>query len=93
MIEKVYVTKYALTDSVRVCKVLEMDTSSRGSDVLVEVEWPGALNGKLRLRLGRDAHALIGDAEYAFQAMRESEIRAAKRKLEKLEAMKFEVKE
>ncbi len=93
MIDKVYVTKYALTDGVRLCRVVEVDTISLKDDVCVKVKWPGAIGNWLMFTLGKDAHVTYGDARWAFDEMREKAIKAAERKLDRLRAMKFEVKE
>lgn len=90
MIDKVYVTKYALTGRVRLCKVIDLDLDS---DDWVRVDWPGGWNDTADFRLGKDAYVTRADAENAFEKMRASAIKSAEKKLERLRAMKFEVKE
>ncbi len=87
MIDKVYVTKYALTNGVRLCNVIDLGTE------WVRVEWPGGWPGVAVFKLGTDAHVHSNDARWRLDVMREKAIKAAERKLERLRAMKFEVKE
>lgn len=88
MIEKVYVTKYALTDGVRLYEVEKLWSSAvSGREYAVVVGHYGAYE------LGKDAHVTIADAEKAFEKMRASAIKSAEKKLEKLRSMKFEAKE
>lgn len=89
MIDKVYVTKYSLTDGVRLCKVKKIYEDYDD----VGVVWPGGYNGVASFRLGKEAHVTLADAEQAFEKMRASAIMAAEKKIERLRAMKFEVKE
>lgn len=95
MIDKVYVTKYALTDGVRRCEVKNLKTHHhvRSEQDYVTVVWEGGYNGESSFALGRDAHVTLADAEDAFDKMRASAIKSAEKKLERLRAMKFEVKE
>lgn len=82
MIDKVYVTKYALTGGVRRNDVVKLWTSDLSGRTYADA-----------YELGKDAHVTLDDARAAFEKMRASAIKSAERKLEKLRAMKFEVKE
>lgn len=87
MIEKVYVTKYALTDCVRRREVKKLWTSDMSGKTYAN------FSDYSSYELGKDAHVTIDDAREAFEKMRASAIKSAEKKLERLRAMKFEVKE
>lgn len=88
MTHKLYITKNALSGGIVVRELLSMDL-----DGWARVSWPGWFNNEAWFRIGKDAHETRAAAENAFENMRASAIRAAERKLAKLRAMKFEVKE
>lgn len=90
MIDKVYVTKHALTDGVRRHDVKSLWCPESSGRTYADV---GKDNFHKLYLLGRDAHVTIADAEQAFEKMRASAIKSAEKKLERLRAMKFEVKE
>lgn len=86
MIDKVYVTKYALTGGVRLGRVQKVWTGGASGRTYVDVN-------SCAYVLGKEAHVTHGGAVDEFERMRASAIKSAEKKLEKLRAMKFEVKE
>ena len=84
----VYITKYAQTDGVFLREVERIDC-----DGYVWVKWPGGLNGTAMFKMGKDAHETLNEACEAFEKMRKAAILSAEKKISKLRALTFSVKE
>jgi cytochrome c553 len=84
---KVYVTKYALTAGITCHEAKEQN-----SGVWVSVKFPGAY-WETSLKTGRDYAETEQEARAIAVKMRDKKIKSLEKKIAKLKAMTFEVKE
>lgn len=80
--DKVYVTKYALTDGIRLSEVQR--------SYAVDCKYISVRGYTLSAVAGRDAHATWPEALAAAEQMRTKKIASLRKQIEKLEAMTFE---
>lgn len=74
----VYVTRYALSDGIRKCEVLQTD-----DDGYVSVKWPGACNGSALFPKSAYSHTKE-DALACARAMRDKKIKSLEKQIAKL---------
>ena len=75
---RLWISKYALSEGI---------TAVDGMEIHGGGQYAG--NGKLFVRLGKEAHETLEDAKDAAEAMRRRRIISLRKQIERLEAMKF----
>lgn len=80
--DKVYVTKYALTDGIRLSEVVRLSP--------YDCKYISVRGYALSVMAGRNAHATWSEALAAAEQMRTKKIASLRKQIAKLEAMTFE---
>lgn len=89
MVNKVYITKYALTKGI-LCKEAKVETSCYNDNIIfayIEDEYGGVNSYKI----GTEAFYKLEDAVNDFKNRRNKKIESLKKQIKKLEKLKMEI--